>query len=266
MHSVARSPAPPLSLVLLVGLTSCGSAPSAPFAPELQIVTASGAPLHAVAGDGLLLKVVQSTPDGGTQDLSSKATVAWTLPGVVTTLPPGATASSPLPTFGSQPSAAWIDNAIRSDRAADLANVLFVLDPGTVQNGVVQVSATVSGAAPSDDVTASIAIDPTPAGDWTRGATLYGSAGADCASCHGPTGHGGADAPCLDAEPGGVASDPAWNAALFAVAARADMNKGGVALRLPMPDWLAATNPATGQPLTTQDFADIYAFLKTQTQ
>ena len=31
-------------------------------------------------------------------------------------------------------------------------------------------------------------------------------------------------------------------------------------------DWLAQPNPATGQPLTTQDFADIYAWLKTQTE
>jgi hypothetical protein len=43
------------------------------------------------------------------------------------------------------------------------------------------------------------------------------------------------------------------------------MDNGGVALRLPMPDWLSTPNPATGAPLATQDFADIYAFLKTQT-
>lgn len=62
-----------------------------------------------------------------------------------------------------------------------------------------------------------------------------------------------------------TASDPTWNAALFAVASRADMDNQGVTLRAPMPDWLARTNPASGKPLTTQDFADIFAFLKTQT-
>ena len=36
------------------------------------------------------------------------------------------------------------------------------------------------------------------------------------------------------------------------------MDNQGVALRAPMPDWLH-------QPLGTQDFADMYAFLKTQT-
>jgi hypothetical protein len=43
------------------------------------------------------------------------------------------------------------------------------------------------------------------------------------------------------------------------------MDNSGIVLRLPMADWLASPNPATGQALSTQDFADIYAFLKTQT-
>jgi hypothetical protein len=32
-----------------------------------------------------------------------------------------------------------------------------------------------------------------------------------------------------------------------------------------MPNWLTTPNPATGAPLATQDLADIFAFLKTQT-
>ena len=63
-----------------------------------------------------------------------------------------------------------------------------------------------------------------------------------------------------------LASDPAWNAELLAMAARADMDNGGLTLRQPMPCWLAMPNPATRQPLTTQDYADIYAFLKTQSR
>jgi mono/diheme cytochrome c family protein len=130
-----------------------------------------------------------------------------------------------------------------------------------------------------DSVTAEVAIDPTPAGDWTRGGPTYAAA---CADCHGATGGGSSGAPeatsysiagasydfpapGINAAPGNTAGDPAWNAALFAVAARADMGNGGITLRYPMPDWLAAPNPSTGQPLSTQDLADIYAFLKTQT-
>ena len=276
------------ALVLVGGLcAACSSSSNAPAAPpELEVVTASGAPLQAVAGDAVALKVVLSMADGSTQDLPKGASVAWSSPDnnvvAVTTLPPGSTQPSPLPTFGAPPTAAWIANPNRPDRAADLANVLFVLDPGTVQNATVQVSATVSGLASAGTVVASIGIDPTPAGDWTRGGALYGTAGANCAECHGATGHGSPGAPeassyvlagstydfpapGINAEPGNAAGDPAWSAALFAVAARADMDNGGITLRVPMPDWLDTPNPKTAQPLSTQDLADIYAFLKTQT-
>ena len=49
------------------------------------------------------------------------------------------------------------------------------------------------------------------------------------------------------------------------VAARAEVDNGGVSLRAPMLDWLQIPNPVTRQPLTTQDLADAQAFLKTQT-
>jgi mono/diheme cytochrome c family protein len=263
-------------------LSACGSSSGSPGAPEYQIVTLSGAPLQAVAGDGVALEVVQIAADGSMQALPTGARVAWTLPGQVTTLSPESTAPSPLPVAGAQPTAAWIDNASRPDRSADLAGVLFLLDPGTEQNGTVRVSADVSGVTPPITVTAAIGVDPAPMGDWTRGAALYGPDGANCAQCHGPTGHGSPGAPSaatytmagatydfpapgLNAEPGNSAGDPDYDAALFAVAARTDMDNGGVALRVPMPDWLAVPNPATGRPLSTQDLADILAFLKTQT-
>ncbi len=60
-----------------------------------------------------------------------------------------------------------------------------------------------------------------------------------------------------------VAADPAWNAALLGMAAQGDMDNNGVALRQPMPDWLGRLN-ASAQPLSGKDFADIYAWLKTQ--
>jgi hypothetical protein len=251
---------------------------SSPFA----IVTASGGPLEAVAGDALPLRVAEVEPDGSTADLPAGSQVVWTASiASIEALAPDSSDPSPMPAPGDQPTAVWVDNRSRPDRSADLSNVLFVLDPGTVQNGAVQVSATVSGPGASAEVSASIPVDPTPAGDWTRGSTLYGASGANCAMCHGPTGHGSAAnpdgstftlvgvtypfaAPGINAEPGNAASDPSWNAALFAVASRADIDNGGVSLRLPMPDWLDRPGP-TGRALTTQDFADIYAFLKTQT-
>lgn len=263
--------------------TSSGTGPSSVSASsQFAIVTASGGSLEAVAGDALLLRVIDIGADGSTLDLPAGSQVVWTAPvNSIEALAPNSMAPSPMPAVGAQPTAAWIDNPSRPDRNADLSNVLFVLDPGTVQNGAVQVSATISGPGASAEVSASIPVDPTPAGDWTRGSTLYGASGANCAMCHGPTGHGSAAnpdgssytlvgvtypfaAPGINAEPGNAASDPSWNAALFAVASRADIDNSGVSLRLPMPDWLDRPDP-TGRVLTTQDFADIYAFLKTQT-
>jgi hypothetical protein len=271
------------SFALALASIACSSSTAAPPAPpQLQIVTVSGAPLQAVAGDAVALKVVVVDAEGTATDLPSGATVAWTLPEPVTALPPDSTASSPLPLTTNQPTAAWISNPGRTDLPTNLSNVLFTLDPGTGQNGVVQVTAVVSGATPSGTVTGNVGVDPAPAGDWTRGATLYGSTGANCAECHGATGHGSPEgpdattftiaggtydfpAPGLNAEPGNAAGDPAWNAALFAFAARSDVDNGGITLRYPMPDWLVKTNPATGKVLSTQDLADIFAFLKTQT-
>jgi hypothetical protein len=119
---------------------------------------------------------------------------------------------------------------------------------------------------PSGDVTASVAVGPTPAGDATRGATLYGATGANRAECHGATGHGSPEgpdatsftimgasydfpAPGLNAEDGSVAGDPEWTPALLAVSAYSAMDNGGLTLRLPMPGWLAEPNSATGKPL-----------------
>jgi len=279
-----HGPRPWIAGALAIGLVACGGTSVGSGSPQPQIVTTSGAPLSAVAGDAIALKVVLVAPDGTVGDLPGGAKVTWTAPFPVVTLPPNSVAASPLPVSGAEPTGAWVENPYRPDRPADLRNVVFILDPGIAQNGTLEVSATVSGATSDGgvDVTAQIAVNPAPVGDWTRGATLYGSAGANCAQCHGATGHGGpgpddagtytiADAsyafpaPGINAEPGNCASDPAWSAALFAVSARADMDNGGVTLRFPMPDWLSEPDPEAGAPLTTQDLVDIFAFLQTQT-
>jgi mono/diheme cytochrome c family protein len=142
------------------------------------------------------------------------------------------------------------------------------------------VTAEISGVGSPGRATTKLAVAVTPDGDAGRGAAL---SGASCAVCHGETGHGSAaaadgatyllagmsydfPAPGLNAEMGNVAEDPDWNAALLAVSSRSDVDNGGVTLQAPMPDCMSAVDPATTKTPTTQDFADMYAFLKTQTR
>ena len=266
-----------LFLLLSVPLAACSSSSGFPSSPvmSVQIVSVSGTPLTAAAGDALALKVVETLADGTTQDVPAGDAVVWTGPPTVTASSPDATPSAtPYPTPGDAPTALWIANPGRPDRAADLSGVLFVLDAGTAPGGTVPVTASVGGMTAS----ATIAVAAPPAGDATRGETLYGASGANCASCHGMTAQGSepnADgttytiagnaysfpAPGIDAEDGNAAAE--WSAPLFAIASRADLDDQAVTLRLPMPDWLTEPNPATGKPLTTQDLADIFAYLKT---
>ncbi len=256
--------------VAIVLLQGCSS-PDASGA--LAVEAASGA-LQGVAGDAIALEVKR---DGDA--LPAGATVTWSGVPTVTALDPSSTAASPLPAAGAAPTAVFITNPGRPDVSPGLAGVLFILDPGTKAGGELSLTATVTGSV-TGTVTVSIPVGATPAGDATRGAATYGAAGANCASCHGATAHGtDADssgtytydngtyaypAPGLNAESGNLGSDPTWSAALLAMAARADMDNGGLTLRVPMPGWLGTPDPTTGQPCTTQDYADIYAFLQTQ--
>jgi mono/diheme cytochrome c family protein len=241
-----------------------------------RIVASSGGPLQAVAGDALALSVVQVLMDGSTQPLPVQATVAWVDPPTVTALSPYGTRQIPLWVFGSQPKAYFVDNPGRPDRNTDLAGVLFILDPGETAGASLNVTANVGGVSPGGQVAATIAIGATPAGDASRGATTYGT---NCSICHGATAAGtprdpdggflidghpyGYPAPGLNRAHGNLAGNLTWNAALLAMAARADMDNEGLTLRSPMPDWLNPP-PAIGNALSTQDFADIYAFLRTQ--
>jgi len=66
--------------------------------PQFQIVTASGGPLEALAGDALSLKVVEVLPDGATGDLPAGSSVVWTSPSPpITALPPNSGAPSQAP-------------------------------------------------------------------------------------------------------------------------------------------------------------------------
>jgi Cytochrome c len=251
------------AFVLAIG---CSSSPTS---TGFKIQAANGSDVStAVAGDAIALQVVETFDDGST--MHAEATM--TSPTTVVPLDPDSTADSPIPAFGATPTAIFINNTLRPDRNADLAGVLFVLDAGTTPGGSTSVTATIG----TETAALSFAVGAAPAGDASRGSAVYAGA---CAECHGSDAQGTPQnpdgtytidstsypfpAPGLDTEPGNLGGDPAWNAALLAVAARSDMDNGGLELRSPMPDWLTEKTTA-GAVLSTQDFADIYAFLMTQ--
>ena len=250
-----------------------------------RLATAEGGPLTAVPGDGLQLVVLETLSDGTTAPLPSGATVTWSGPPVVTALAAGTEPDAGvLPERGDAPAALWLVNPGRAPDANG-AGVLWVLDRGTATSPTVDVTAVVGGVTPAGvvsarigvaprgaalpkigfgtggAVTATISIGAPPAGDATAGKATFA---ANCATCHGATAHGKGDAPGLNAEDGNVAADPDWNAATLAFAARADVDDLGVSLDSEMPNWLTK-KAANGKTLTAADFADIYAFLKTQT-
>ena len=253
-------------IISLALVAACSSRTSTGF----QITSATGRDLStAVAGDALALEVVESFSDGTTSPATG---VTWTTPMTVVPLDPDSTADGPIPDFGADPTAIFVNDTLRTDRDDDLTGVLFVLDAGSTPGGAATATATVGTAM----ATLSIPIGGAPTGNATHGATVYAAA---CADCHGTMGEGSPaqnpdgtytvdgisyafPAPGLDTEMGNLASDPDWNAAVLAVGARTDMDNGGLELRFPMPDWM--TEPVAGALLSTTDFADIYAFLQTQ--
>ena len=122
------------------------------------------------------------------------------------------------------------------------------------------VTATVTGGtSPEGKVTERLNVASFPEGDVARGQSLYG---ANCASCHGAHGEGDT-APGLNDEPENVAGDDGWTPQMLGLAARSNMDDMGVSLDPSMPRWLV-TPDADGRLLTTRDFSDMYAFLKTQ--
>jgi mono/diheme cytochrome c family protein len=261
-----------------------------PTVTGMKIVTVSGAPLQANAGDAIPLQVVLTLSNGTTEPLPAGTQVTWTAPStVVAQDPDDAGDNSTLPALDAQATAMFVQNPFRPERA-DYTGTLFVLDPGALDagsTGTLTVTALVGDAG---SLSATVAVSPTPAGDPDAGANLYLKV-LNCAGCHGATGAGsppadaGADASLVyvlqgtaypypaiglnNTSPGGspnVAADPGWSAALLGMAAQADIDNNGVALRRPMPDWLGKKKGGDGGVVSAQDFAHIYAFLKTQTQ
>jgi hypothetical protein len=251
----------------------------------MQIVTMAGGAPSAAAGDAVRLKVVQTLSDGTTRDLPAGTQVTWTAPLTITAYAPDDAGSvGLLPDAGASPTGFFVKNPTRMERT-DYDGTLFVADPGTAANGKVTVTATVGDAG----LSVAIPVTATPTGDPAAGDTLFHDT-LNCAGCHGDKGQGSAPttladggvvyilqgmsydypAPGLNAfQPDGgdpnLAADPAWNAALLGVAAQSDVDNLGVALRKPMPDWLGKTKGPDGGVLSAQDFAHIFAYLRTQT-
>jgi hypothetical protein len=259
---------------------------AAPTVVGLTIASATGAPLQGAPGDAIPLVVLLSLSNGTTAPAPS-GQVTWLVPVTVSAQDPYDAGASPLPEPGAQPTAFFVRNDYRVDNPAP--GVLYVTDPGTVSNATITVKASFPDAG---EASATIAILPALVGNAANGAALF-LHGPECGICHGATGGGSPQAVFEDGGPelidsgpaysisgqlypypapglndapdsGNLATDPAWNAALLGMAAQSAMDNHGVALRPPMPDWFGGTN-ATGGTLSGQDFADIYAWLKTQT-
>ncbi len=261
-------------------------ADAAPTITALAIATATGAPLQGAPGDAIPLVVVLSLSDGTTA-LAPSDRVAWLAPATVVAQDPYDAGPSPLPEAGAAPTAFFVRNDYRVDDPAP--GVLYVTDTGTGSIPTIVVKAQLADAGV---VSATFTVLPALVGNAANGAALF-LHGPECGICHGTTGGGSPQAlladggpelldggpayaisgqlypypaPGLDDAPdsGNLASDPAWSAALLGMAAQSAMDNHGVALRPPMPNWFGGTN-ATGGTLRGQDFADIYAWLKTQT-
>jgi mono/diheme cytochrome c family protein len=254
------------SIAALAIVTGCGSSGGSTSNPEYRIVVADGGAPAATEGEALRLAVVEVNADGTTKALPSGATVAWSGPPVVTALAEGSSpAQSALPQPGSAATGMWVRNPEHLTDA-QINGVLYVIDKGTGPNPSIEVTADVSGGAPAGKATVAIPVGPFPTGDVTRGQSIYGD---NCASCHASHGEGTTLAPPLNDSSDSqgspnVAADPDWNGPLFAITPMDNMDNEGVSLAVAMPRWLI-TEARSGQLLTAQDFADIYAYLKTQT-
>jgi hypothetical protein len=260
------------------GTTDAGNdaaiSPEVDAGPVLLVTTADSTPTPFVPGAAISLTVVIANADGTTTPLPAGTNVTWTTPPTVVAADPNDAGGAALPSLS--PLAFFVTNPFRTDRS-DYAGVLFVVQQGNTDNPNVTVTATVDG---FGTTTTYVPIRAPLIGDPDAGAAAY--VALKCSNCHGATGAGSPmndagtftlqggtyafPAPPLNAcagncaygDGGGAATDPGWNGALFGLAAQASIDNSGVALRSPMPDLLGSSS--------AQQFADIYAFMRTQTQ
>jgi len=261
---------------LSIGVLGCsnGGGPTTPDAgsadvdagPALTIVFTNDPPVLVVPGAAVELGVMILQPDGTTAPLPTGTKVTWTSPPTLVAADPNDAGNSMLPS--DSPIAFFVQNPYRTDRS-DYAGVMFVAQQGSTDSPNITVTADVDG---FGSVTAYVPVLDPLIGDPDAGAQAWVS--FMCTECHGPTGAGSPlndagmytlqsgmypyPAPALNAGDGGDAVDPAWSAAFYSIAGQADIDNSGISLRLPMPDYLGQAN--------AQDFANIYAFMQTQTQ
>jgi hypothetical protein len=252
----------------------------------VEITAASEAGLQGAPGDALQLQAVLKLSDGSKM-IVPYSDVNWTAPVTVIAQDPNdAGSNSVLPEVSAEPTAFFVSN---NDRITQ-KGVLFITAAGTASHRLVRVTASVPDAGVAS---AEVTVLPAPVGDATRGGMLFQAIpGNPCASCHGPTaagsppvdggeagveyqlpsGTGGElfpysaqplDNTTTDAGPN-LAADLTWSAGLLGMAVQADIDNNGVALRIPMPEFFDGKD-GLGGILGAQDFADIYAWLKTQT-
>ncbi len=258
---------------------------SSPFVTGMRIVTTTGAALQGAPGAAIPLAVRAQMSDGTTMPVSPDQ-VTWLAPSTLVAEDPSAPGIKIVPEAGAQAIAFFVRNDFNDENPG----VLYLIDPGAGADTTLTVSASVADAG---EISATVIVLAALLGDAASGEALF-LHGPECGTCHGATGGGSPPALLPDGGPvlldggpaysisgqlypypapglnnapdsGNVASDPAWNAALLGMAAQADIDNRGVALRKPMPDWFGGTN-GSGGTLSAQDFADIYAWLKTQTQ
>jgi hypothetical protein len=258
---------------------------SPPFVTDLAITSPDGGGLVGAPGDAIPLVVVLTMSDGTTRQASANQ-ILWGMPGTVVAEDPFDAGANAIPEAGTEPTAFYVENGLRPELPSGL---LFILDRGTTSSPRVTVTASIADAGDASAIVSILA--PADGGDPDAGAYLFQHV-LLCKGCHGATGNGSPPellpdgglllrdggpvfllggqeysypAPGLNAAAGHVAADPEWNVALFAVAAQSGMDNYGVALRAPMPIWAGVSN-GMGHPLDAQNFADIYAWMKTQTQ
>lgn len=245
------------------GLLGCGSnqqdiqgyGVEARIANQDLAVAAADVSLSAEAGDVVRLDIVAFTSDGDKVAAPAGAQIEWSgMPAMMVADPTGS-GMTPMSSMQGATDAFRVENPMRFG-GFDRDAVVALLGSGATNR---EVQANVSGVEHAGMFSVHIATSEAPSGDAQRGGEVFS---ANCARCHGSTGAGSGDFPCLNTN-SDVTGDPGWGSALFAVAARVGMDDEGVPLSSEMPTWL--TQPAAnGKLLTTQDFADMYAFLKTQ--
>jgi hypothetical protein len=266
-------------LPVFFGLLGCSNGGGTPDAgtvtdaaveagPTLAITFTNDIPTPVVPGAAMVLTVVIQNPDGTTSPLPTGANVTWTSPPTLVAFDPNDAGGAALPSLSPAPLAFFIENPFRPDRS-DYAGVMFVCQQGNTDTPNITVTAQVDGLG---TVTAYVPVRAPLVGDPDAGAAEY--VANKCDQCHGDTGAGSPmndagtytmqggtypyPAPAINAGDGGAVNDPTWSAALYGLAGQGSVDNNGVALRKPMPDLLG--------PTTAQTYADIYAFMQTQTQ